>query len=205
MKLLQKGSIGVEVMTLQRKLQRVGYGTFVPTGYFGDKTYSALCRLQKDNSIPETGIFKELEASTINRLLIYRVALNSIGADISPNDFAPDEYGCADSVSGILQQALGGEKGIQWTISTTILYRELSTSRAYMFVQMPLPGDIIISPTGYGDGRLANGHVGVCGAGDTIMSNSSNTGRWETNFTQKSWRDRYVVSGGYPIYYFRKL
>lgn len=202
---LQKGSVGVGVLTLQRKLQRAGYGSFVPTGYYGDKTYNAVLTMQKNNGLPQTGVFAQLEASTLNRLVIYRVAVNSLGVDTSPNDFAPDEYGCADSVSGVLQSALGGEKGIDWAISTAILYRELLTSKAWCLVQSPLPGDIIISPTGYGNGGLANGHVGICATGDRIMSNSSLKGVWEQNFTTQTWKDRYVTLGGFPVYYFRKL
>lgn len=147
-----------------------------------------------------------------NRLTIYACTLTWLGKDASPNDVAPDEFGCAETAYDILRDALGSNVGIPFTVSTNALYRELHDSKAYVQVDQPLEGDVWISPTGYGNGNLSNGHVGIVGQVDNndrgntlIMSNDSNTGLFKQNYTIKTWKDRYVTLGGYPCYIFRKI
>lgn len=147
-----------------------------------------------------------------NRLLIYATALSYLGKDASPNDVAPDEYGCAETVYDILQDALGRNVGISFTVSTNALYNELRTSKAYVQTDQPLEGDIWISPTGLGNGNLPNGHVAIVGQVDNttlgntlLMSNNSATGNFLQNYTIQTWEDRYVTLGGYPCFIFRKI
>src|SRR3954462_12894985 len=59
----------------------------------------------------------------------------------------------------------------------------------------PPSGDIVISPTGYGNGSMPNGHVGIIGDNGQIMSNNSATGLWDIHFTLASWKARYVDQG----------
>ena len=139
----------------------------------------------------------------INRVKLYLSALQSLGVDASPFDEAPDEYGCADSVSQIITKTF--PNAIKGSVSTAELYKQLSTSKDFIKVSQFKFGDIIISPTGMGTGGLANGHVGICGEDETIMSNSSATGLWTSNYTITSWVARYRKLGGYPIIFFRKI
>ena len=134
---------------------------------------------------------------------LYLTAISFLGQDASPEDIANDEYGCADTVSSLLLKTYG--QVIPYTISTTTLFQSLSNSREFVRIEQPQKGAIIISPTGYGNGKLPNGHVGVCGEGDKIMSNSSATGQLLQNYTISTWKQRYVDLGGYPIYYFKKI
>lgn len=135
---------------------------------------------------------------------LFDVALSFIGKDASPDDAAPDEYGCADTVCSILEAAFPGDVGFPHLVSTTQLYRSLQGSDKYALVLSSLEGDIVISPTGYGNGSLANGHVGIRGSDDVIMSNSSATGTFEPNYSMEGWRNRYVTKGGFPMVFFRR-
>lgn len=135
---------------------------------------------------------------------LYLTAVECLGTDASPNDKAPDEYGCAETVNDIVYKAFGDYAG--GDLSTYRMYRALKNNRMFVKVSKPLKGDIILSPTGYGgQNGINNGHTGIIGANNVIMSNSSATGKFEENYTIETWTNRYVVKGGYPIYYFRRL
>lgn len=138
----------------------------------------------------------------INRVKLYETALSFLGTDASPLDEAPDEYGCADSVSKVVLKCFPGT--IKGSLSTAELYNQFNTSNQFAKVSQFRFGDIIISPTGMGHG-LPNGHVGILGEGEEIMSNTSATGLWTQNYTVTSWVARYRTLGGYPIFFFRKL
>lgn len=130
-------------------------------------------------------------------------AKTQVGTDASPNDVAPDEYGCAETVTEVLRKA-GCNIPVQ--VSTARLYEWLVSSPDWLEVPSSLPGDIIIAPTGQGGKNgVANGHVGIVAENGNIMSNNSWTGRFEQNYTLASWRDRYIIKGGYKNYFFRKV
>ncbi len=211
---LHKGDWGVDVIRLQNFLEKNGYADFVPTGFFGDKTKNALVQFQLDNKIiPASGFLGPITRDRINknyfsdsREKLYVFALSQLGIDITPDDIVPDEYDCADTICAILKnfgQDIGNFP------STLDLYGKLKINSAFREVWEPLRGDIIISPTGYRNGsgteNIPNGHVGIVGEGGIIMSNSSATGKFETNFTLAKWMARYVVKGGYPVFYFRLI
>lgn len=139
-----------------------------------------------------------------NRLILFATAISCLGIDASPQDIAPDELGCAETVYDILARAFPLNVGFPLVISTSKLYDALKSSSKYIKIDQPLEGDIIISPTGYGNGGLSNGHVGIKGELDKIMSNSSFTGKFEENYTIVTWKARYTDIGGYPMFYFRR-
>lgn len=140
----------------------------------------------------------------LNRVKLYATALSFLGSDASPLDEAPDDLGCADSVSLIIKSAF--PDAIKGSVSTAVLFNQLNNSSAFKRVKDFKSGDIVISPTGFGKtGKIKNGHTGIVGEGEEIMSNSSSTGLWTANYTVKSWVDRFRTLGGYPIYVFRKL
>lgn len=208
-KSLTINSVGLDVMNLQTVLEKLGYGDFVPTGFFGQKTRSAVIAFQKKYGIfPALGYFGELTRRKMNDLLfsdskseiLYFTAVGFLHVDASPNDRAPDEVGCADTVNSIFAAAFGEEIG--GSTSTRDLFLALKTSPKFRQVESPVRGDIVISPTGYGNGGLTNGHVGIIGDGGKIMSNSSSTGTFEQNYDINTWRARYVGKGGFPMYYY---
>lgn len=134
---------------------------------------------------------------------LYLGAISSLGKDASPNDIAPDEYGCAETVNDIHRKVFGSPIG--GDVSTYRMYQALMKHPRFLGVDTPLEGDVIISPTGYGNGGLTNGHVGIVGKGGIVMSNDSGTGLFSENFTLNSWRKRYVGKGGYPVKFFRRV
>lgn len=133
----------------------------------------------------------------------YIIAVSCLGSDASPNDIAPDEYGCAETINAIHKKVFGFEIG--GGLSTYLLYNVLLTSKYFIKIDSPKAGDIVISPTGYGNGKLSNGHVGIVGKENVIMSNDSATGLFLENYTLDKWRARYVALGGYPMAYFRRI
>lgn len=138
-----------------------------------------------------------------NRERLYDRAFKNIGTDVTPDDVIPDEYDCADTVNKIHEEEFGDQIG--GGASTTKLYQAIQKRADFQKVELPLPGDIVISPTGYGNGRLSNGHVGICAKNEVIMSNNSYTGKLDTAYTLATWKIRYVDTGGFPMDYFRKL
>ena len=129
--------------------------------------------------------------------LIYQTVLKNVGKDLTT--IAPDELGCAETVSRILEQCFG-DKPI--TISTYYFYQIFKGSEKWKQVYNPIRGDIIISPTGYG--KTAHGHIGFIGLNNIIYSNNSLTGKLEPNFTIATWIAQYSKMG-YPTFYFRRV
>ena len=138
------------------------------------------------------------------REIFYKAALDAIGSDASPLDRAPDDLACAETVNEIHKKAFGisiDEPGL----STIRLYHSLVALKTlFQRVSDPLPGDIIISPTGMGNGRIKHGHVGIVSE-IGIMSNDSDTGLFLQKYTMESWRLRYQITGGFPMLFFRRV
>jgi hypothetical protein len=122
-----------------------------------------------------------------------------INTDASPQDIAPDELGCAESVSNIVRSVIPNFPVIT---GTWTLYDRLNKDSRFDKVSDPQRGDIIISPTG----TLANapfpGHVGILSDYTNIMSNDSNSGEWRQNYTLRTWNARWKAAG-YPVYFYR--
>jgi hypothetical protein len=136
---------------------------------------------------------------------LYEEAVKYLGTDASPNDIASDNFGCAESVSNIIA---GIVRGFPILTGTWSLYDIVRLSPRFLPVspgEVPQPGDLIICVTGQGKGSIPNGHVGIVSTEGVIMSNDSRTGKFEANYTFKSWNDRYVVKGRYPVHIFRLL
>lgn len=127
-----------------------------------------------------------------------------LGTDASPNDVAPDELGCAESVSEIIQEIFPDFK---MQPATWILKDQLDADSRFERVVKAKRGDIIMSPTRSGDPDVGFiGHTGIFQSPTQIMSNSSYSsppGMWEKNFTLDSWVKRYRGLGNLKIYYYR--
>ena len=113
------------------------------------------------------------------------------------------ELGCVDAMNEIHRRAFG-EK-IADTSSTIQLEQALNKNDSFVIVQIPAPGDIILSVTGTGNGNVAHGHVGVVLTSGYVASNSSLNGRWSKNYTVKNWKERYSNYGGFKLVYYRKI
>lgn len=127
------------------------------------------------------------------------VAYANLGKDLSPTQ---DAFGCAETACTLLTLAFGDTYK---TLSTKEMYDHFLVDTYYARVLVPLAGDIILSPTGYGNGNIANGHVGVVGNNDAILSNNSYDSKLEINYNLKSWKARYGDVGGFPVTYWRRI
>lgn len=131
-----------------------------------------------------------------NREILFDAAKSCVGKDMAKTQGA---LGCAESVNAVHALAFGREIG--GTTSTYRLYQAMKVDPTFSRVDSPLPGDIILSPTGYG--RLPNGHVGIVGE-DIIFSNNSLNGMFEPNYTLFTWKLRFGKAG-FPILFYRKV
>lgn len=130
---------------------------------------------------------------------LHQKALSFIGTDASPSDAAPDELGCAESVSEIIKDVWSDMPIIT---GTWTLWDFFERSNKFTPVKVPQAGDIVISPTGTGNGKIV-GHTGIVGENQSIMSNDSYTGTWESNYTIGTWNERYNGKGGLPVLFYR--
>jgi hypothetical protein len=128
---------------------------------------------------------------------IHTLALLLKGQDLSY--IVPSVVGCAESVTRILH-TLGIVPRI--ITGTYTLYEFLNTSPRFVKVTTPYAGDIVLSPTGLGNGRI-QGHTGIVDKDNRILSNDSWSGKFSSNYTLLTWEARYKVKGKLPVYYYR--
>ena len=150
-------------------------------------------------------LIRDKNAPTQAGNVLYKTALSFIGKDASPLDSAPDPLACAESVNEIVKAAFGEPAG--GNNSTYWLYIALKNHRKFVEVTTPLPGDIIISPTGIGGGKngVSNGHAGIMLENNQIASNDSRDGVFRQNYALFEWKYRYQTIGGYKVYFFRRV
>lgn len=131
---------------------------------------------------------------------LYLAAKDNVGKDLSPTQ---NEYGCAETVNTLCTIAYGEPAG--GGVSTASMYESLLSSYKWQKTSWPTAGCIIISPTGYGNGKISNGHVGVLGLSGRIYSNNSYNSLLEENYNLPAWKARYVDVGGFPMDFFKRI
>lgn len=129
---------------------------------------------------------------------LYAVAKANLNTDVTPKDDVPDNVACAQTLTTLIS------KVIDFPIipGTSSLFTYLKKHASFTEVYSPQPGDVILSPTGYGNGKIT-GHCGVIGENGRILSNDSPTGLLKDNWTLVNWKNHYGVKGGLPVVYFR--
>lgn len=134
--------------------------------------------------------------------ILYNKAVSSIGRDMSPLDKAPDSLGCMESVDGVWLAAFGEHLlDPAARLSTEEGYKAMVKDPRLEQIQVPTKGAIVISPTGFSSKGSKHGHCGIVGNYD-IMSNDSNSGIWQDNYTKDGWKKVFGDTLGFPIYYF---
>jgi hypothetical protein len=116
------------------------------------------------------------------------------GADLS--FIAPDELGCAESCTRMLNSLFPGSVKIK--TGTSDMYAELITSDRWERIDEPEDGCVIMAVTGQGTGH---GHVGIV-VGTSVFSNNSKTGKWARHLSVLFFQDLYQKRG-FVIHYFR--
>lgn len=139
---------------------------------------------------------------------IYTKAFESLGNDVTPEDRVPDSVSCAETISEIILQAIP-ESNFPKLVSTREMYNYFTKSPSWKQVDLPHYADIVLSPTGLGNGSVEHGHVSICGKKDGpdgspwLMSTDSRTGTFQANYTLLSWNRYYASKGGFPVLFFR--
>lgn len=127
----------------------------------------------------------------------YAFAKKCLGKDIARTQ---NELGCAEALSFILHSVSTPSFPKAGYLSTTDLYSWLKQHTHQ--VTDPLPGDVIISPSGTSAINSLHGHCGIVGYWG-ILSNNSMNGLFEEFYTMQSWEAYYKEKLHFPIYYFR--
>jgi hypothetical protein len=147
---------------------------------------------------------------TTTQQKIYDNLLTYLETHCTLDNSVPVDVGCAEAVSFILKKS-GIPLPATGIPGTATLYDWLSNNPAFKRVNAPEPGAIIISPSGYGSGRIS-GHTGFVGKfgkyypGDYgIVSNDSNTGLLLELWDLTRWQKYYGTQGGLPVAFFRAL
>src|SRR3990167_8158838 len=96
--------------------------------------------------------------STIAGQKLYHTAVSCLGKDVAPKE---NEFGCAEAVNNVVFKAFGDYAG--GDLSTRRMYLAIKSHKKFIQVFSPLPGDVVLSPTGYGNGNVSNGHTGIMG------------------------------------------
>lgn len=141
---------------------------------------------------------------TTNGQKLYTTAKGLIGQILAADNAADGYgmYGCAESVNAAALRALG--HAIGGGASTAAMYTALLDTTRFQRVTQPLPGDIVICPTGQSTlGATLHGHVGITGV-TWYMSNDSETAKWEANYTRAMWEQSFAARG-FTTHYFRVL
>lgn len=143
--------------------------------------------------------------SESKREKLYRIAKECRGVDTSPADVASDDLACAESLNGVFKKAFGSPIATGTAlVSTNALYKAMIKDPRLELVpgKDALPGDIVISPTGYSTKGADHGHCGIRGI-TTYMSNDSTTGKWTANYNLPNWKLVFHDTLGFPIHHFR--
>jgi hypothetical protein len=144
----------------------------------------------------------EKEQKTAKECLL-QLAKDNLGRDVTPDDVVSDEVACAEVVSTIIKKVAPDFPIIPHTMN---LYKALKNSPTFEGTLDLEPGNIIISPTGHWKSNgVIRGHVGIILENGQIASNTSATGKWESNYTITSWVRRYRGIGNYPLFVFKMV
>jgi len=155
----------------------------------------------------QSNISTSMPTQTANGQLIYTTARSLIGKHVIPLTPETDYgvLGCAASVNAVVKRAIGVEIGGGASTALMLAFLMNTTRFESVLLADALPGDIIISATGKSTYYPnVHGHVGICGQ-TWIMSNSSEDGTWEANYTYSMWKAHYGDMLGFPIQVFRVL
>lgn len=97
---------------------------------------------------------------------------------------APNEYGCAESVTRIWNALFG----FPIFTATVKMYEYMCTSGKFTEIPHPIDGAITIAVTEFRNGETINGHTGVSDGG-SLWNNNSPTGKW-----MKNWKNQFFIS-----------
>ena len=111
---------------------------------------------------------------------------------------APDDVGCAESVTRLLREVDPTLSPV--ILGTYTLLEHLRTSPRFKEIGVPINGCLVLAATGTGNGTI-QGHVGIFDNG-RVWSNNSYKGVWDAHFTLQAFKARYTLQGGMKVRHF---
>lgn len=146
------------------------------------------------------GVVNRLSSLVAMRPSLLQVCEEWLGRDASPSDIAPDELGCAETVTTLLKKVYPETPIITgtWTLWDYLRHPE----NGWTEIKVPVPGCVVISPTV--PGKPFPGHAGIVMDDNVIASNDSKNGTFRKNYTIDTWKKRYVEKGGYQQLYYKR-
>lgn len=136
---------------------------------------------------------------------LYAKSKSLLGQELTPGDEIPDVVGCVANLQEVYRRTTGRYIGNGSALySTKALKDWMLKDKNFTQPSEPLPGDILVYPTGEGNGNVSNGHCFVVGKRDW-MSNNSFNGLWSADFTEAKARAFYEKKGGFTPYIFRPV
>lgn len=145
---------------------------------------------------PETVPEPPKPMTITNREWLYKVAYSCLDVDMAPKQ---DALGCSESLYYVMKKAGVPNLPKGAIVGTAEMSDWLKKNLKE--VETPLAGDIIMSPTGSGNG-LIRGHTGIVG-NVNIMSNNSKTFLWDDEWNLKRWLKYYTGYGKLSTKYYR--
>lgn len=131
---------------------------------------------------------------------LYALSKSLLGQRLGRDKSIPWMVNCANACTDVLYRAGVKGLGTKGIAGTASLLHFFETSGQFKEVYSSVPGAIIISATGTGNGK-ARGHVGISG-NNQIMSNNSESGRWDTVWEEDRWVAYYTKYGGMSTRHF---
>lgn len=158
--------------------------------------------MQPTPTSPKTPISDPVQpqGQSNNGLEFYAIAAECLGLDLSTDPSIPPEVSCAVAVNNVYRKTFGHELG--GGASTAAMYWVLKSDSRFEAISDPLPGDIVISPSGASVKNAPHGHVGIV-AKHGILSNNSLNGLFQETYTLESWKQYYCNKLGFPQLFYR--
>ena len=136
-----------------------------------------------------------------NQQKLLRLAKENLGRDVTPQDKIPDEVACAETVSALIKKIDATFPIIPGTWTLDDFLKRSNKFHPTLDLE---PGNILISPTGTGNGTI-RGHVGIILEDSLVASNNSYTGKLDDQFSIDLWVKRYRRRGGFPLFVYKML
>ena len=149
--------------------------------------------------LPETPKTPITEENLTNQEKLHILVKSWLGKDASPEDFADDVFGCAESVSNIINTIY--PKFPKGMVSTAQLANTLDDSKDFIRITEPEIGCVICSPRT----PTINGHAGFFTDNLMIISNDSQTGKMQTNYSYNEWIQEFKVKRGLKVLIWKPL
>ncbi|MCO4783951.1 MAG: hypothetical protein KC646_16610 [Candidatus Cloacimonetes bacterium] len=142
---------------------------------------------------------------------IFREATEALG-ESSEAGPGGGSVACAWMVNKVLKRSVGITVDGNATLNMNEDFRSMVAAGKAEAIPVAdaKPGDVIISPTEYRNGKKNTGHVGIVGQGGTILSNGGRTQpnggkdyKWRDKFNMASWKGYYQSKKGLDMNVYR--